>query len=790
VVFDLVGTVDAFARAVRHVEGLEFLAEFQDEDAEPDEDFHYVKEGQATDRLVSESLYMVMSNAQAVTELISLFEGWQADPAASFEWGLNPLRNVFSQLRSIRRWGAQDRVRETGLIELWEEEVAVVGSYGSARVEIELWFRSDNTRRNDAQAHVAQLVQEAGGQVIRSAVVEAADYHGMLAELPYAQVDAVLANGPDAIALLTTEDIMFMSPAQPMMIPALEIADDQLVTAMPAPTSTVPQVALLDGLPLAHHAALAGRLVIDDPDELAARYTSNQQHHGTAMASLISHGDLNAPRRPLSTPIYVRPILEPHPFDGAAETVKRDELLVDLVHRAFHRMLEGDGDHPPAAPSVRIVNLSIGDPARIFARRMSPLAKLLDWLAHRYNLVILVSAGNHPITATIPSTALQDVDDLQSALANSTYKRARQRRLLSPAEAVNVVTVGALHADAASGSIPDTVLDGLEPGMPALYNAVGFGFRRSVKPEILLPGGRSLYQRPPPDNQDQLTLGAARTAARGPGLRVAAPGGPGVLDTTAYSYGTSNATALATRTASHVLDILEALAPEDGDSPFPDAQYYPVLAKTLLVHAASWGSLRERLSAMLGLDAASERRDLTQLLGYGAVDPARVATASRTRVLVLGAGTITGNQRHHYAFPLPPSLASTTERRRLTVTLGWLSPVNVRSQRHRMARLFVQPPQGEIGVARIDAHHNAVRQGTVQHEVLEGSAAVAFTANDSLAIDVDCRIDVGRPSTPVRYGLAVSLELAATVRADIHSEVRQGLRAQVRERVATQARLL
>jgi hypothetical protein len=55
---------------------------------------------------------------------------------------------------------------------------------------------------------------------------------------------------------------------------------------------------------------------------------------------------------------------------------------------------------------------------------------------------------------------------------------------------------------------------------------------------------------------------------------------------------------------------------------------------------------------------------------------------------------------------------------------------------------------------------------------------------------VDCRIDVGRPSTPVRYGLAVSLELAATVRADIHSEVRQGLRAQVRERVATQARLL
>jgi len=731
---------------------------------------------------------MIMSNAQAVTELISLFGRWQANPDEAFARGLNPLRRVFAQLRALRRWSPEDRIRETGLLEVWAEDVAVAGSLGSTRVEIELWFRSDSARQAQAQGQVAQLVADAGGQVISSAVIESVGYHAVLADLPYTQVEAVLSRGPGAIELLTTESVMFMSSVRPMTIPALEVTDGALTSGFPPAPTAPPRVALLDGLPLVGHTALAGRLLLDDPDSRALKYTADKAQHGTAMASLISHGDLSDPRPPLSTQIYVRPILEPHPFDGAAETIVRDELLVDLVHRAFHRMFDGDGQDPPAAPSVRIVNLSIGDPLRVFARRMSPLAKLLDWLAHRYNLVVLVSAGNHPITSTIPAEALAEADHLRRALAESAYSGARQRRLLSPAEAVNVLTVGALHADASAESPSDSVLDGLEPGMPALYNAVGFGYRRSVKPEILLPGGRSLHQRPPQVEGQLVSLVPARTAARGPGLRVASPGVGGALDATAFSYGTSNATALATRAVSHIMDQLEAAAPSPGSFPFPDAQYYPVLAKTLIVHAASWGSMGERLGELLGLERATARRDLTQILGYGAVDPNTIAAATRTRVLLIGAGSISADERHEYLLPLPASLASTTDWRRLTVTLGWLSPVNTRNQRHRMARLSFQPPMSELGVARSEADAYAVRKGTIQHELLEGRAAVAFTAGQALAIDVDCRVDAGRLEAPVRYGLAVSLELATTVNVDLHEEVRQGLQTQVRERVASQTR--
>lgn len=157
---------------------------------------------------------------------------------------------------------------------------------------------------------------------------------------------------------------------------------------------------------------------------------------------------------------------------------------------------------------------------------------------------------------------------------------------------MNVISVGALHADAATTPTSDTVLDTADAGMPALYSPVGFGHRNSVKPEILLPGGRSLHQRPP-SAEGTTTLYPAETTITGPGMRVAAPGHGGALNGTAYLHGTSNATALATRTADHIFDVLEAIQSADGEPPFATAEYHPVLAKALLVHAASWGAMRE-----------------------------------------------------------------------------------------------------------------------------------------------------------------------------------------------------
>lgn len=785
-VFDLAGSVDGFLRATAGIEGLEFLADLQEDRVEPDDDFYHEANGEVADDGVPQSLYMVMTNAEAVTELLRLFELWQDEPAITFERGLNPLKDVFGLLRSIRRWGPEDRVRETGLLERWAEEVAVVGGQGTSRVEIELWYRADQPARARAEADVTAIVAASGGSVLASSAHEAIGYHAVLADIPTAHVERVLAQGVEAIELLTTEAIMLVSPHRTMAIDT------------PAPTASVPadldaallsgqpRVALLDGVPLANHAALDGRLVVEDADDRAARYGVAQRCHGTAMASLIVHGDLGSPGPVIRQPLYVRPILVPHEHFGRTEVVPRDEMLVDLVHRCFRRIFEGDGAAPAAAPGVRIVNLAIGDPTRVFVRRLSPLARLLDWLAHRYNVVVVVSGGNHPsCRPLVPADVLPD-RDAAAAASRSLHERARQRRLLSPAEALNVVTVGATHADSVAMDLPDTVVDLVSAGAPAAYSPVGFGFRRSVKPEVLLPGGRQIFRSPPPGATGLLEVEPADIVAMGPGLAVAAPGVLGEVDGVAYSCGTSNAAALATRNLNAIFDVLETLTVDAAGSPFPDAQYHPVLAKALLVHAAGWRELAPTMREVLGLSGHSVRRELTRLLGYGPVRDDRVAAADRVRVVLVGAGSATRDRRQTFRFPLPAALSASREWRRLTITLAWLTPVNVRSQRYRMARLWFKPPRDELAVDPAEADRYAVEKGTVQHQVLEGDAAVAFVDGAALAIDVDCRADAGSLTSPVRFGLAASLEVSPRVRVDLHAQVAALLRQEVRDRARAQ----
>jgi hypothetical protein len=148
---------------------------------------------------------------------------------------------------------------------------------------------------------------------------------------------------------------------------SLELSDEPLTADQLEPSSDpAPRVALFDRLPLAGHIALADRIVIDDPTGVAEHYTSvSQLQHGTAMASLICHGDLNAPGPALSRRIYVRPIMQPHHVVSQQEVILRDQLLVDLIHGSFLRMFEHRGTADAQAPSVRTVNLSIGEPVRM-----------------------------------------------------------------------------------------------------------------------------------------------------------------------------------------------------------------------------------------------------------------------------------------------------------------------------------------------------------------------------------------------------------------------------------------
>jgi hypothetical protein len=199
----------------------------------------------------------------------------------------------------------------------------------------------------------------------------------------------------------------------------------------------------------------------------------------------------------------------------------------------------------------------------------------------------------------------------------------------------------------------------------------------------------------------------------------------------------------------------------------------------MTAHPARWREAREVYVGAAGL----ERPALTQALGYGAVDPEEVTNSVAARAVLIGSGRLSHKDTDVFSLPLPPGLRARADWRRLTITLAWFTPIAAQTRRRRAARLWFEPPTTGVGVDRSEADYLAVRRGTLQQEVLEGAAALAFTDGEAVSIEVNCRIDHLPASTTVAYGLVASVEVAPALGIDVHSEISEQLRARATARV-------
>lgn len=777
-VIETIGSIEKFANAVKHISGLEWLGEIETDDISPDEDFYNTEDPKKN---LNGRLFLIMSNQVALNQLISLWEHYRNDPNIEFQRGLAKFKNVFSYLKDIRRWDVQDRLSETGILQKWHEELEY-GEERSSPFEIELWFRGNEELRAASENTVMDLVQEAGGRVLGQSIIEGIAYHALLAELPINSIHSIVNNF--STRLVKCDDIMFFRPVGQIVTGTDEPEGEaELIQSECSPLpSGKPVIALFDGLPIANHDLLGGRITIDDPDNWEDGYEAQDRVHGTAMASLIIHGDLNSSELSLSRPIYIRPIMKPIDwlYNPRPERVPQNCLVVDLIHRAVIRLFEGSQGENAVAPQIKIVNLSIGDPLRQFIRSMSPLARLLDWLSVKYNILFIVSAGNHAEDidlgiSTDEFAAFQN-DELQKITIKALYRDFRNRRLFSPAETINGLTIGALHSDEATIHNHGALINLINSILPSPVSAFGSGYRRSIKPDFICPGGRQLYRTPPvPDNPVSVEI--ARTIAS-PGNKTAYPGHlAGELNATAYSRGTSNATALVTRAAGicydYIIDILNEQAP-DIDTSF----YETSLLKALLVHGCSWKNMDKDIAAAIHTNEDKTKLDgmVRKWVGYGIPNFERVLNCTRQRATILGFGKLSDGKAHEFKLPLPPSLSVQQIKRRLTITLAWLSPIAPKTQKYRTASLWFEVGNNSLAKDRKNTDWQAVRRGTVQHEIFEGDSAYPFTDGEIIKIKVNCKEDAGKIVEPIAYGLAVTLEVAESLDIDIYDEIRTRIR--------------
>jgi hypothetical protein len=727
---------------------------------------------------------------------------YKLENGATSAFGKTKWRDVFAQMRTIRRWGLQETLAETGMLERWRSELADPDySHDHIHCQIELFYRQNEERRNINESLIESMLVEMGGRTLGAFIhMPAIGFHAVKAQLPALGVRQLLdrLNTPDAsidIALFQFAGVMYFRPTGQSMTSSATGEGEAFIFPESIPTLS-PVAAILDGAPNLLHAALKDRLLFDDPDNLAAQYQAGERKHGTSIASLVVHGELGETiPTPLARKVYHLAVMQPNPEtrgwrgNSVQEHFPNEVFFEDRIERAVRRMFEGEGSTPPQAPTVKIINISLGDPVRPLIHLSSPWAKLLDWLSWKYRVLFCVSAGNFTddIDLGIPHgqfSGMNDADKVSHVL-KCVEQQLSARRLLSPAESFNALTIGALHCDTSGEYLTGQRIDLLPNALLfSIASRLGHGFRRSIKPEIFFPGGRQLYRVPLQNTSTQ--YGIDNSLAK-PGQQVAYDTADGdARSYTVHTRGTSNATALATRGGARIYDALENLQAEHGEKIRDDL--ISVVIKALLVHGAKHGDSNTQFIT----DALKTKKNsrgfksmMARYVGYGTVDIERVLQCTEQRGTIIGCDEIKENEVHQYRFPLPIGLSESKVWRRMTITLAWLSPINALHRNLREAKLEMQPGTKwdalPLKLKRMDADHNQVLRGTVQHEVLESSELIGLYQEDGhILLQVTCKPDATEKLDQlIPYAIAVTLEVAEGIAIPIYAQIRAQIRAKV-----------
>ena len=757
-VFEVKGDVVNFARAVSRVPGLELIDE---EELPSDED-------------KAPFAYLLVPDLVALRQILSLWQTWLSKGELSE--GYAPWRDVFGCLRDLRVWGPADRVQPLDA-KILEEEIEGREDDELVPLELELIYRTGSDVAAAAESAVVQAITQAGGNLIHRARIDDIAYHAVLARIPVASIRILIARAPESLA--GVEPIMHIRPQS--VVTRIQ-ANDSLAPAAPIdepPVSEASILALLDGVPVAGHPLLRRHLSVEDYFGLESDALVAQRVHGSAMASLIIHGDRNRPEPPIPRQIHCIPVM------GANDRFPPDRLIVDLIYQA---VLQMRGGVQPSAPWVIIVNISLGNLRRPFHGQLSPWARLLDRLAYRFGLLFLVSAGNvtgsFPVSAFDTRMAFEDAAPIvrTEGVINALASIVADRRLLSPSETVNGLTIGGRNidwvskTDRASARVnvnPFTDLDTANPS-----SALGPGFSNSVKPEILMPAAVEHLRV---IGSDGGIIVSPAGATRGSGLRVAAPSRPGLEGAEAFTNGTSAATALASRTAHRIHDALEAAYGQEFLQ--LSGTHRAVLIKALLVHPARWpqeaAALLKRLLGPFGKGQASRQKDnIRRFLGYGMYDADDAVACAADRATFWCVGDLGRDRSVDVVVPIPVAMGGQARPHSISATLAWFAPVLPGRKSYRSVRMKILEPRELDGLAvsglGSQPDMNQTNRGTVFTRQWSGDRAAIITEGMTMTLKIQRDPD---PATSVdeavSFGLAVSLEMPGELR--LYDQVRTRL---------------
>lgn len=487
-------------------------------------------------------------------------------------------------------------------------------------VDVELW---DLGRRETRQRKLDQVAAMVGGLFGE----ELDRYVGPSITLARFRCDGAVVQALLAVDEVSEVDLPPTPDIETGPLLDLSLGDLPNLEALP---EDAPIIGVVDSGVNAHpliEDILVGAIGV--PSELGV---ADDFGHGTRVAGVATFGDL---RGQLAAGILARgarlcsaKVVDAHgAFPDRRLTPGQMREAITRLHNEF---------------GCRIFVAALGDRRRVYdGGKVGPWAATLDELAAELDIVIIVSIGNRDSIrgGTRIEQAVTDYPD---------YLMEPSNRLVEPAGALNVVTVGAIaHGDGLGPDVAGNV--GVRPitraDEPSPFTRAGPGLRGAIKPDLVDVGGTLVY--------DPFVMGL-RDGRSLPEAGIVSLHYRPVDQLFTTCSGTSFAAPLVAFKASQIL------------ARFPDASAN--LVRALLANGAEPPAAASTLLARLGPDA--ER----SICGHGQVDLERAAFSDNARVTLYAEDELPIDHFAVYQVPVP-DLFHGGGRRTLRVTLAYDPPV-------------------------------------------------------------------------------------------------------------------
>ncbi|MGZ5199213.1 MAG: S8 family peptidase [Telluria sp.] len=506
---------------------------------------------------------------------------------------------------------------------------------GPFMLDVELWPQEMPVRRQSTLESFVAFARENGAEILDqvntpSLLMVRLRCNRNTAEQILRYRDARTVDLPPrwglAIGAVAAEVNRFPPPRPPEAdAPRVAVLDSGLVTGQPL---IAPAVGHAQGYILPHRS----------PDDA-------EPWHGTSVSGLALYGDVEtAITAGEFTPALFLISGRVFTHNGEDQT----EFVENAVERAVRDLHNEFG--------CRVFNLSYGDLNKVYTGgHVRGLACTLDRLTRELNVLFVVSTGNLSLNG-LPQDPLRDFPG---------YLLNDSARLVDPATALNVVTVGGIARHEATRSaqqhpllIEDRPI--ARSGQPFPLTRSGPSVNGAIKPDFVEHAGNLAVMRM-----------TGRTTHRGLGVVTTNGGYAGGL-----AFREEIGTSLAAPAVAHRAAKLLRHVPNASHN----------LLRALMGAHADWPAASVPL--LNPNNNAEGRENLTRLVGYGCINDVALEQSLDNVVSLICEEQIDSDRCQFYALPIPDEFWSGGRRKReVTVALAYSPIVRTTRLDYRMTKL-------------------------------------------------------------------------------------------------------